>query len=383
MSIGLAAFASASTIFLCAVLLSAGILKGLYPQQFEKTLFALLPRRIWRIPIIDSRRLARTFAALELAVGGLLLVPWRDGALVSSMAAFLMFASFVPVTVMLSRRRSSCGCFGKLSNHPVDRPAVARAAFLALVALSLVIARAAGVTGLAVSISTGLFAIGLSVVFFIPAFARALKSLRVRSQRRQTVTAHTVVQSEIVERPDPSVSSMEVSSGRTRRAFLGAVAASAVGVLAPLIARTPLRAMGFWLDLFPHYGISGTGQWVKFTITHDPALGTGQYVRLDFGDGYWNYGYSNSYHQVILYHQYWWQGNFQTHASLPAYGLNTYQEEVISCHDMWADCTDCCYNYNNTNPCFDCCTQCYNHCIDDSNQCNDGDCYYCWEESDS
>lgn len=99
-------------LFLAGVLMIAAAIKFRAPQPFERTLVALLPRGTWRIPGLDSRRLALLVSAVEGGGGvALLLTPPHYLGIVGA-AVFLVFATFLVATTASVVRKVHCGCFG-------------------------------------------------------------------------------------------------------------------------------------------------------------------------------------------------------------------------------------------------------------------------------
>ena len=88
-----------------------------------------------------NRVAVRAFAACELAIGAVAIVHPRGAAI----AVACLYALFAVVSLELTRRRASCGCFGE-RDVPASWFGSALSAVLALVALAAALAGAHGIS---------------------------------------------------------------------------------------------------------------------------------------------------------------------------------------------------------------------------------------------
>lgn len=116
------------------VLCAAGVAKLRSPGQAVRALHT--------VGLPAGAALVRLFAVAEVALGAWCIA--RPGPVAAAMLA-LVYAFFVPLSAVLARRHTPCGCFGE-RELPVSAAQPALSAVLALVA---VVAAASGVHGFA------------------------------------------------------------------------------------------------------------------------------------------------------------------------------------------------------------------------------------------
>lgn len=123
---------------LAAVLVLSGLAKLPDPRATHAMMTLLrLPRAV------TSATVARVLPWGELSVAALLLTPWRWSFGVGSLAAFLLLLAFwvIIARAMTFDPRPTCGCFGRVGEHPVTaRTVVRNSVLLALAAVTAVLA---------------------------------------------------------------------------------------------------------------------------------------------------------------------------------------------------------------------------------------------------
>lgn len=134
---------SGLSLGLAIVLTLAAIKKLRALTSFEVTLVRLLPRAVWSVPGLHSRRLSRLVVVTELLTGGALLVASDSFAVAVVAWTTALFAAFLLALVVASRRGLSCGCLGR-AHGSVGRSGVARGTALLVVSVSLLASVALG-----------------------------------------------------------------------------------------------------------------------------------------------------------------------------------------------------------------------------------------------
>ena len=135
-----ASYSSAISVALAVILLVSGTSKWRNRVTFEVVLTRLVPRTLWNIRLLDSRRLARLVCVVEIATAIALLATNGPASQITSAAVVFIFGIFLGVAITAFRRGTSCGCAGKASTsaEPLD---VARAVFFTLVTVILLLSR--------------------------------------------------------------------------------------------------------------------------------------------------------------------------------------------------------------------------------------------------
>jgi hypothetical protein len=136
------AFAGGAALLLAVVLSGAGALKLWQRRSFAHAVHRLLPTHL-----AHRRELATVLgpvvAVVELAVAALL-VTVAPAATIVATAAATLFLGFVAVVIVAIGKGASCGCFSSFSDDAAGPAELVRTASLALIAVGLAVADAAG-----------------------------------------------------------------------------------------------------------------------------------------------------------------------------------------------------------------------------------------------